>query len=80
MKDQYISSKVELGRNLRLIREKLALTQKQLADALGLDRSTYSYYEVGKVTPDIFTLIKLSKILRCDIYSFITSGLEHQDL
>ena len=80
MKDEYISSKVELGRNLRFIREKFTLTQKKLADALDLDRSTYSYYEVGKVTPDIFTLIKLSKILRCNIHHFITSGLEHQDL
>ncbi len=33
-----------------------------MADLLGLDRSTYSYYELGKIKPDVKTIMKLSKI------------------
>ena len=29
---------------------------------MNIDRSTYAYYESGKTTPDINTIIKLSKI------------------
>lgn len=29
---------------------------------LGLDRSTYSYYELGKIKPDVVTIMKLSGI------------------
>ena len=31
------------------LREELGLTQKQLADYLNVTRSTYSYYETGKI-------------------------------
>lgn len=51
-----------LSTNLRNLREKEDLTQKQIADALGLDRSTYSYYETGKSYPTLPTLIRLAKI------------------
>ena len=33
-----------------------------MADQLGIDRSTYSYYELGKITPDIPTIMHLSEI------------------
>ena len=29
---------------------------------MGIDRSTYSYYELGKIVPDIKTILSLSKI------------------
>ncbi len=50
------------------LREELGLTQKQLADYLNVTRSTYSYYETGKILPSIQSLIKLSKIfgVLCD--------------
>ncbi len=38
------------------------LTQQQVADVLGLDRSTYAYYESGKTTPDIKSVSKLLKL------------------
>lgn len=33
-----------------------------MADLLGVDRSTYCYYELGKIKPDITTIMKLSNI------------------
>ena len=51
-----------LSQTLKKLRENCGYTQQQVADALNIDRSTYAYYETGKTTPDINTIIKLSKI------------------
>ncbi len=51
-----------LSQTLKKLRENCGYTQQQVADALNLERSTYTYYETGKTTPDINTIIKLSKI------------------
>lgn len=51
-----------LSLTLKKLRENSGYTQQQVADALNIDRSTYAYYETGKTTPDINTIIKLSKI------------------
>ncbi len=48
--------------NIRNLRKRSGYTQKQVADLLGLDRSTYSYYELGKIKPDIATIMKLANI------------------
>ena len=49
-----------LGDSLRRLREKSGYTQQQIANVLNIDRSTYSYYELGKTSPDISTLLTLS--------------------
>ncbi len=51
-----------LSITLKKLRENCGYTQQQIAEALNIDRSTYAYYESGKTTPDINTIIKLSKI------------------
>lgn len=51
-----------LSQTLKRLRENSGYTQQQVANALNLERSTYTYYETGKTTPDINTIIKLSKI------------------
>jgi len=51
-----------LSQTLKKLRENCGYTQQQVADALNLERSTYTYYETGKTTPDINTIIKLAKI------------------
>jgi len=47
----------EIIRKLRLERN---LTQKQVADHLQLDRSTYTYYESGRTQINIDIIIKLA--------------------
>jgi len=38
------------GRDLRLIRQRLRLTQKELATRLGIARGTVNRYERGKIS------------------------------
>ena len=51
-----------LSQKLKKLRENSGYTQLQIANALSIERSTYTYYETGKTTPDINTIIKLAKI------------------
>ena len=45
-----------LGPCLRKLRLKAGYSQKNVADLLNVSRSTYTYYETGKTSPDPFTL------------------------
>ena len=45
---------------IRDIREDKDLTQKQVAQILNCTQQTYSRYETGEITIDIFNLIKLA--------------------
>lgn len=45
---------------LRQLRTAKALTQSELADALGVSRNSIFFYETGKRTPDILVLKKIS--------------------
>ncbi len=57
---------VELGQALRLLRKNCNLTQKQVAEILNLDRSTYAYYEGGTTEPDLKSIRKLAQIFNVD--------------
>ncbi len=57
-----------LADNLRFLRKSFKLTQQEVADILGIDRSTYTFYEAGKSTPTKENMVKL-----CDIYN-VTVG------
>ena len=58
---------MKIGEHLRLFREKCGVTQQQIANALCIDRSTYSYYETGKTNPDLSTLLHLADIFHVDV-------------
>lgn len=49
---------------LKALRLENNFTQKQISDILGLDRSTYAYYELARTRPDIDTLVMLAKIFK----------------
>jgi len=46
---------------IRDIREDKDLTQKQISQLLNCTQQTYSRYETGEITIDIFNLIKLAE-------------------
>ena len=48
---------------LREARQRAQLTQQQVADALGIDKSTYSGYETGKREPDVLKIKRLLVLL-----------------
>lgn len=51
---------------LRRCRENAGLTQKQVADALNMERSTYAYYEMGASQPKGSMILNLSRVLGVD--------------
>lgn len=54
-----------MGARIRRLREQLGMTQKQLADALGLNQSAIALWESGKTVPTIQNLYRLADILGC---------------
>lgn len=47
-----------IGQRLKSLRRAKGLTQQKLADALGVERSTYAKYEINKNEPD-YAMIKV---------------------
>ena len=51
-----------ISKRLRQIRVEHKLTQQNIADVLGIDRTTYTFYETGVSKPSLVTLAKLADI------------------
>ena len=64
----------KFNENLRKARTEKKLTQQQVADLLGVAKSTYCQYETGASEPNILRLKKLAKILETNIDSLL--GIE----
>lgn len=54
---------MSFGEKLREARELRGYTQQQIADRMGIDKSTYCGYETGKRQPDVQKIKIISKIL-----------------
>lgn len=59
--------------NLKEMRISAGLTQKQLAEKLGVLERTISYWESGKRECDFDTLIKIAKFFGCNIDDLLLS-------
>lgn len=59
-----MDAKLLLGTRLRKFRKENGYSQNHIANILGVERSTYTYYETGKTVPVIFDLMRLA-----DLYS-----------
>ena len=51
-----------VAEKLRRYRETSSLSQKQVADALNIERSTYTKYETGDTEPNLNTIVKIAAI------------------
>ncbi|MCL2498201.1 MAG: helix-turn-helix transcriptional regulator [Symbiobacteriaceae bacterium] len=51
---------MSLGGNLRRLREKSSLTQKEVAQAIGVSERVYGFYESGRFPKDEIILSKLA--------------------
>lgn len=58
------------GSRLRYLRKQDELTQQQLANKLGIKKSTISMYENGKREPDFETLEAIADFFNVDICTF----------
>ena len=59
--------KLKVMNKLRELRVNSGYTQQQVSEFLNCARSTYTYYETGKSSPDLPTLVKLSKIFNVSV-------------
>lgn len=56
-----VSAQRCLGRNLKLLRASRDINQSDMADLIGLARSSYTQYELGNRIPDAETLYIIAK-------------------
>ena len=54
-----------MGEKIRILREQIGITQKQLAQALGVDASAVSLWESGKTQPAVANLVRIAEVLNC---------------
>ena len=62
-----------IARKLKKFRENIGYTQQQMADALNIERSTYAYYETGKTSPSIDTIMRIKDILNVSLEDLLES-------
>lgn len=67
---------IRMGKKLKKLRENFNLTQQQVAEALGVDRSTYAYYELGRTTPDLDKIDKLQRLYHVQYQDLIENDEE----
>ena len=53
----------KFNENLREAREKKKMSQKDVADIIGVAKSTYSLYESGNREPNVNTIKKIADVL-----------------
>ena len=69
-----------LAEQLRKIRLAAGFTQQNIADALKINRATYTYYETGKTLPDIVTIQKLAVLYQIDIQDLLSGDINNAGL
>ncbi|MGN1328784.1 MAG: helix-turn-helix transcriptional regulator [Eubacterium sp.] len=62
-----MNDNAKLSERLKLYRKAAKLTQQQVADALGIQRSAYAYYEIDKTSPKLPTLSNIAKLYNITI-------------
>ena len=68
----------KIGSLLRMLRQQLKMTQKELADKLGVSDKTVSKWECGQGCPDLATLPDLAAILGVSLENLLTGELSEQ--
>lgn len=61
-------------------RKACGMSQKEVADILGINRSTIASYETGNSEPDIDTYIKLCKIYNANYVDILNKAYELQEI
>lgn len=64
-------SNIQLAHNLKILRKQFHLTQTDLSVMLNISRQAYSNYETGKRTPDLDTLLYLSRFYNVSLNELV---------
>lgn len=59
------------GQRLRVLRKQRELTQQAVADYLQVDRTTYTKYEIGRVSPDPQSLARMAELFCVTVDSLL---------
>lgn len=62
---------MKYGLKLKLYREKLGLTQEEVAAAIGVDRGTLSNYENSITRVPLTIFIRLAELYKCDVFDIM---------
>lgn len=54
-------------KNLKVLREEAGITQKQLADSIGVSQQSINKYENHNIEPDIATLIRIAEYFNTSV-------------
>ena len=68
---------IEFGKNLRIVRRALHISQVELAESLEVSQSVVSQWENGEVSPTLDTLVKICECLK--VSSDLLLGIEKGD-
>jgi transcriptional regulator with XRE-family HTH domain len=63
---------IELGENIRKIRELKGFSQQNLADEIKVDQKTISRIEKGGISPKFETLVSISNVLSVNISQILS--------
>lgn len=66
-----MGSQAQLGKNIKKAREKIGLTQEQIAEKVGIHVSYVSRIERGKANPAYDILENLAKVLKVKSSDFL---------
>lgn len=70
---------MEVGKRIKHMRNKMNLTQLELADIVGITKSHISKIENGVATPSLVTLSKIAEVLKAPMSWFVDQE-EHEGL
>ena len=71
---------MDVAKNIKAIREKKGMSQKELITAVGLGAPMYSRIETGKVEPSLTTLEKIAKALGVQLTDFFVTDNALDDI
>lgn len=64
-----------VNRNLRFLRQKEKLTQREFSERLGLKQATLGAYEEGRATPPLTCLTEVSRIFKVSLDNLISADI-----
>ena len=67
---------VQFGKRCKILRQERGLTQQQVADALGISRSAYAYYEIGGSEPSLSGLWELAQYFQVSADSLLDTSIK----
>lgn len=68
-----------MGTKFKTLRNMYGLSQKEVADFLGIDRSAYCCYEINRAKPDVYNLARLAKLFNVSTDYLLGLAEENED-